>query len=338
MSDEMVKPDFGVLFDAENAEHRKNLCGWKKDKVAEGWDKVKSQFPIFRIQKKRGRKVFGTAAGAGKKRFLHQIMRKVLGSDTPNWAQEAGSCVGEGARNASDYLSCTNIFILNKSEKFRPSHVPYHYGCMRVFIGRENGVNFGGEDGGIGSFMADSVRKYGVLFCDEPNVPEYRGQASLARKWGAPPGPPKEFIPLAQKYLVKQTARITTWDQLVEAIVNGYPCTIASMLSVQMKPNSEGFHEETREGWAHQMCIIGIDDEWKDPYVIIRNSWADVHGRIKDFYTGEELPIGCIRVRKSVIERFLRDPDTEVFAFSQFDGFPEQRYELDRRLFDLFGN
>src|SRR3990167_4557052 len=74
-------------------------------------------------------------------------------------------------------------------------------------------------------------------------------------------------------------------------------------------------------------CIIGFGNN-PEPYGIILNSWADCHGRLKDFDNNEDLPIGIIRAKKNVIERMIQAGET--FAFSGLEGFPEQR--LDRAL------
>lgn len=327
------------LFPNESTTH-KNF-GWNRELAVEAWEKVKNNFDPFELKgksvKKKTKKV--SAGPTERKRFLWQIVRKLLNKDLVNYAQRAGSCVSEGARSCCNHLSATNIVVLNKSEKFRPSYAPYHYGTGRVFIAPTHGTNFGyDDDGSIGSYMAEAVQEYGNLFADTPGLEEYNGEAEIARRWGYRPGPKKEFVELGKQHLVKKAARIRSWDQMVEAITNGYPVHFCSMLSFQMQPNSQGFHEQTREGWGHCMSFLGIDDEWKDPYVLILNSWGDSHGQLKDFYTGENLPVGYIRARKSVIARALQDEDVEAFAFSDMDGFYERKKEIDKALFDLFGN
>jgi hypothetical protein len=312
----MNTPNFD-LFTVDSA-GVKNF-GWKHLEVKDAWEKVKGNFNPFKIVGAAPVKKKTRFGGEGRRRFLHPLVRKVVGQDLLNWAQRAGSCVAEGAGSACNYLACTNIALFNKSEKFRRSYVPYHYGTMRVFIGAKYGVNFGfNDDGGIGSFMAEAVKEYGNLFADTPGVEPYQGEADIARRWGYRPGPKKEFITEAKKYLVKTTARITNWEQLVEAVTNGYPCTIASMLSFQMNPNSAGFHEQTSEGWAHQMCIIGW---WNHPTLgeifYVLNSWGpDTHGT--DPAGG---PPGGFWVKKSDVDYMCND---EVFILSQWDGFPAQ--------------
>jgi hypothetical protein len=88
-----------------------------------------------------------------------------------------------------------------------------------------------------------------------------------------------------------------------------------------MEAGSDGFHSP-HGSWAHQMCIMGVDDSYKTPYALILNSWGDVHGHLKDFDTQEDLPVGVLRVRSDTIERMIKQDDT--FAFSHLDWFQDQ--------------
>ena len=261
----------------------------------------------------------------GKKVMLYEVVRKVIGKDTENIPQAIGDCVSWGARNAVEYLMATEKLMKGDHEKFEPVFAPYLYGTGRVLIGRGQ---LNGQDGSRGSWMADAVIKYGVLRSNFDGVPKYSG--SIAKKWGDTPGPDRKFIDEGTKHPVKSAAQIKTWDQLVEAIVNGYPCTTASDIGYDMQPSSDGFHRQT-DNWGHQMCFIGVDDRPTDPYAIILNSWGDAHGHLKDFDDGSNLPIGVLRVRKKDAEKHLRAKET--FAYSNFDGFPEQL--IDKKLFML---
>jgi hypothetical protein len=185
-----------------------------------------------------------------------------------------------------------------------------------------------GSDGSSGSWMADAVIKYGALAREEQGVPAYSGR--VAHQWGDTPGPPKNFIDIAKEHPVKSAAKIGGWDDLVSAVCNGYPCTVASNQGFNMEASSDGFHSP-RGTWSHQMCIVGVDDEYNDPYAIILNNWGDVHGRLKDFNNNEDLPMGVLRVRKKTIERMIGADET--FAYSNFDGFPEQ--PIEKELFKL---
>lgn len=315
--------------------------GWAGPTEAkDAWAKVKNNFDPFKLEgkaKKKSKTKTSGNASALRKRFIWEVVRKVAGKDLLNYPQQAGSCVSEAARSCCNYLAATQILLEKKAEGFKESYAPYHYSTMRTLVAPKHGTRFGcSEDGGIGSYMAESFSEYGNLFADIPGLEEYTGQASIARKWGCYQ-PKKEFILEGQKHLVKKVARITSWEDYVDAISNGYPIHFCSMLSWNMKPDSNGFHSQSREGWAHALAHISVDDEYKDPYCEILNSWGDCHGQLKNFYTQEALPVGIIRSKKSVIARELERDDVEAFALSDMDGFYERKSEIDKALFDLFG-
>jgi len=224
---------------------------------------------------------------------------------------------------------CCERLLKGDNEKFRPVFPPYLYGTGRIYVG---GGQLGNEDGSLGSWMADAIVKYGVLCSDEPGVPVYSG--SVASSWGGTRGRPTldKWKPIAEVHPVKSAAKIDNWDELVTAICNGYPCTVASMQGFNMEASSDGFHRANGQ-WAHQMTWIGVDDEVSDPYAILLNNWGDVHGRLKDFKTGENLPEGVLRVRKSTVQSMINAGET--FAYSNFDGFPDQQEKLEKALFKL---
>ena len=289
--------------------------------VKEQFDLIKGDFKSFSISAK-------SRDTKGSRTMLYEVVRKVLGKDTDNYPQEIGDCVAFGAKNAVEYLMAAERLMKGDRELWTPVFPSYLYGTGRVFIGKGQ---FDGSDGSLGSWMADAIIKYGVLRSDFKDVPKYSGRVSS--KWGDRPGPEKKFVDEGKLHPVKSAALVNTWDELVEAIANGYPCTTASDIGYNMEPSSDGFHRQT-DSWAHQMCIIGVDDGYKngsDPYAIILNSWGDAHGSMKDFTTGEPLPVGTLRVRRKDIEKHLRQDET--YAYSNFDGFPEQL--IDKALFML---
>jgi hypothetical protein len=269
-----------------------------------------------------------TRSYTGRKTFLYPVVRQALGKDLENIAQEIGDCVSWGCRNATDYLGCCDILVRKDAEKWRPSFPPYFYGTGRVLIGK--GQIPANEDGSLGAWMAAAVIQYGTIFRDEPGCPQYSG--NQAKKWGAKPGPDQKWVDFGKNFLIKSAAKIDSWDKLCEAVHNGYPCTVASNQGFEMEAGSDGFHA-AKGNWGHQMSIVGVDEEYQEPYALIRNSWGDVHGHLKDFQTGEQLPVGYIRAKRRVIEGMINAGET--FAFSQYDQFHEQK--IDDALFKIVG-
>lgn len=299
-----------------------NFKGWAGEELAkEQWDLLKSgsAFRKFSLSVPRG----------SRRMMLHEVVRKVLGQDTPNYPQEIGDCVSFGAKNAIEYLICAEKLLKGDLGKFRYIFPPYLYGTGRVYVGRGQ---LGNEDGSLGSWMAEAVVKYGVLAADHDNVPKYSGD--VAKNWGARNGAQylDKFKPTAQEHPVRSAAKINSWDELVAAICNGYPCTVASGQGFDMEASSDGFHAPRGE-WAHQMVITGVDDEVSDSYGLLLNSWGDAHGTIYDFLTKEKLPVGTLRVRKRTLEYMIRSG--EVFAFSNFEDFEDQNAKLEKELFKL---
>lgn len=316
-------------FEAAKAYRKGDFKGWL------GTDNpqlVKSQFDLFvtaGLIQPTFKLAGQTRQTSGKKMALYQVVRKILGKDTDNYPQEIGDCVSFGGKNAAEYVTCTQMLMSGLREKFRPVFPPYYYGISRTYEGRGQIPNW--SDGSMGSWLAAAVQKYGTLFADEPGVPQYSGR--VAKNWGNRNAKDDLdiWLPKAKNFLIKSVSLIRNWDDLVAAVVNGYPCPTASDVGYAMEASRDGFHRQI-EDWSHQMCFIGVDDNDKDPYALILNNWGDVHGHLKDFVDGHDLPVGVLRVRRSDAEKHIRAGET--FAYHNFDAAKEQ--DLDKALFDLF--
>lgn len=236
-------------------------------------------------------------------------------------------CVSFGGKNTTEYLQCVDIAIRNAQEKWRPIFPPYYYHTSRMKAG--GGQIPANEDGSLGSWLAQSAAEWGAICSDEPGVPQYSGR--LAKQWGGQRDVGQQYYDFGRKHLATSIALIRSWDDLVAALVNGYPCTTASNVGYEMLPGSDGLHRRGQP-WPHQMAFIGVGFSPME-YAIILNNWGDNHGKLKDFDDGSELPPGVLRVSRRDAEAHIRE--NETFAWSQFDGFPEQADQLERALFKL---
>ena len=281
--------------------------GWAGADVAEAaYAELEPTFPKFFIANQMN-------ATDGKRVVLWEYAVKTLGQHIPTFNQEVGDCVSQGASNALEYLQTVEITRLKEPERYRPVYQPYIYGTSRVFIGK-GGIR---GDGSVGVWAAEAVRQYGVLAADEAEVPPYSGD--VARSWGRS-GPPKKFVDIGKKHLLQTIAKVTTYEQVRDAIVNGYPVTVASDRGFRMTGVADkGKLWGSPYGvWNHQMCIIGVDDDSRRPGCYIINSWGpNAHGKPVD-----DAPPGGFWADASVINYMVKQGDS--FAFSQFDGFPEQ--------------
>ena len=303
---------------------KENLCGWGGPELA------KEQFNLIAGAMPSFKSMSPVNDYKGKRMMLWEFTRKVLGKDTENFAQEIGDCVSFGGKNCMEHLQCVEIAMNGDAEQFKPLFPPYFYGTSRINIG--NG-RLGWGDGSLGVWLQDAIKQYGVLPRNEGNVPKYSG--NVAKTWGTR-GVPQEFITEGKKHLVKTTAQITSAGDAANALLSGYPVAVCSNQGFTMEPGSDGFHK-ARGSWGHCMSIIGFEDHSQySLYFIILNSWGDVHGRLKDFTSGADLPVGVLRAKGDVVDRMLSQEDS--FAYSQFDGFPDNSDKLSKILFDIVGD
>ena len=283
--------------------------GWAGEYEAlKQWDMLGDRFSDFFIA--------GQRLATQKRSFrAWEPLRNVRGSDLITIPQETGDCVG---------MSTVDLLMVNQyleiaageSEEYHPLFCPYGYAVGRVLIGKKQ---LGSGPGSVGSWQAYGAQKYGVLRADFAGVPEYSGNVS--DRWGNDKDNWQQFLPEGKLHPIVTIARITSFTQLVDAICNGYLCTIASSLGFENKASDDGFHRR-RGRWEHQMGIWGISDDPQKPYIAIHNQWGNMHGQLTDFDTGEKWPTGMLRVRPEDIEPAYRNG--EIMCYSGFDGFPDR--------------
>ena len=269
---------------------------------------------------------------------LWELVRAVRGEDTSHAPQKTGDCVAFGAKNAVEYLQCAEIHA-GQTEGFRPVFPPFLYAAGRVLAG---GGRLRGRAGSLGGWQAAAVRDHGVLRSDAAGVPAYSG--ALADAWGdgrpARPGGGdgggggepagfRAFLPLAADHPVGAAARVRTWGEVVAAVANGSPVTVASDAGFAMTAGPDGYHAR-RGRWPHQMCVTCISDDPAKPWAALLNSWGDAHGRVRDFATGGVWPAGTLRVRREALEEMLRTG--EAYAYAAFAGFPPRQVDWGRLL------
>lgn len=296
----------------------KDLCGWVKPTASQFLNVAKSlPMPIFSdvYHDVKG-------SGAGKTVILSDYVKKLLKKHIGQ-IQAIGDCVSFGAAHAVDHTYCTEIVVKGDREEFIAlTSTEDIYGGSRVQIG--NG-QLGRGDGSIGAWAAKYVNEYGTLIrvkYEKDDLTTYSG--SRAQDWGNPGrGTPSYLLPIAKQHRIRTVSLVQTYEEVRDAIANGYAVTIASNQGFSSTRDKDGFLKPYGT-WAHQMCLIGVDDAFSRKAVLCLNSWPYnwVSGP-----TRHDMPPGSFWIDANVLEdRILSMGDSWVF--SDREGFPIKKLNL----------
>jgi hypothetical protein len=319
----LIREKFNFIDSFDGPKTIPELCGWVGESHKE---LLREAFDFLNPSGAAGFEIKGSAPIEGARSLLWETARKILGTDTPNYPQATADCTAFSAKNCTEYLQ---FYPIANGERavFKRTFPPYFYGASRVLIGQKR---LGYQGGSLGVWQAQAAMKYGALAIDSPQCPSYSGK--ISDQWGIN-GPPDDLIPIGQEHLVKNTALIRSWDELVMALLNGYPVSVCSSVGFSMLPDQEGFHERGPQ-WNHAMTCIGVNNgtiKGKRQYAAILNNWGDVHGNLVDFDSCEPWPKGTLRVQRKDIEDMLAANDS--YAYSIFSGFPAQDPGRDKFTF-----
>jgi hypothetical protein len=241
--------------------------------------------------------------------------------------QQTGSCVGNGLGQALWYLSAVEVHRLKDPEQVLMPFWLLPYGRSRMYAGMDNH-----GEGSFGSSAALAISKDGVIPFNLEGLPQPTNRDGLTwgkeaeLEWSRGSKIDEKWLNLSRKHLVKTTARIRSADDAIAALRNYYPLTCASMFGfTPMIPEISGTPpvrvvQRRNDSWGHQMCCIGWikHPEHGDIFYIL-NSWGkELHGVPAGSFNE---PPGGFWIKKKEMEFICRD---EVFAFSQFQGFPAQ--------------
>lgn len=255
--------------------------------------------------------------GEGKVALLYEAVRQLHGSFPIN-NQTVGDCVSMGAAGCAQVLMATDIVLRGDREEWMGlvATEPIYAGS-RVEVG---GGQLGNSDGSVGAWAAKWMTDWGIIVRGKYgmiDLTEYSGQR--AREWGRRGvGCPDELEPIAREHPIKTASKCTSYEQARDAIVNGYPVSVASMVGFNDRRDSDGFLRRSGS-WAHQMYFAGVDDDYKRPGLLCVNSWglSWVSGP-----TRHNQPEGSFWVDADTCDSMLGQGDS--FAYSGFEGFPAQ--------------
>ncbi len=296
--------------------HDVKLGGWRKNPAE-----------VARVLATMPRPLFAAAApglarsGAGQTVLLYKAFRDVNDGEYIDYpAQEIGDCVSQGFGHGIDLLAAVQIAIGKAPESFEQTATEAIYGMARIDIGGEYGDK---DDGAVGAWAAKAVSRFGTV--SRKVLGPYDGKR--AKQWGTF-GVPDDVKRLATAHKVRTASLVTKYEELEDALANGYPVTVCSDQGFTIERDDDGFC--AAEGnWGHCMLIVGVraDDR---PGACIFQSWGS------DCPTGPlalDQPPNSFWADREVVASMLAMEDS--WAISNFDGYPLQSLP-DRWSYDGF--
>jgi hypothetical protein len=242
---------------------------------------------------------------------LWQACINVTGSNLPADKQTIGDCVSHGHSRGMDYLQCVQINMGKFSGQFIPGeHDCYSeaiYGMMRA-----RAHQLSNQDGAVGAWAVESLQGDGYPMRKGRT---YDGQK--AKLWGAR-GTPSEIANEGKDFKLAQFTMVTSVDEAITALWNGYPVTICSNQGFTMERNADGI-AEAQGSWAHCMVCIGFLMVGGNPIFIILQSWGQ---NVPSGPTIRGMPDNAFGCRANIFSRILNARDS--YLLSSVPGIPAQ--------------
>jgi hypothetical protein len=276
-----------------------SLCGWRGVDATQ--QMFASQFTALRLAAPH---LFGAAAPT-EPVLLYKAWSDVLGKYPDYAAQQIGDCVSFGHGHGNDLLQCIEI-KLGESVEYRETDTEFIYATSREVAGILDT-----DDGSYGAAAVKAMTTIGMVSREMLGADgTYSGDR--AKEWGRI-GPPHDLETQAAPYKLGSAALVSTWDDLVAAITNGYPVTICTSQGFNLTRDADGFCE-AQGTWGHCMVIGGL--RFDRPGACILQSWGP------DMPTGSvvlDQPSFSFWAEQKVIESILGEGD--CWALSKAPAF-----------------
>jgi hypothetical protein len=220
-------------------------------------------------------------------------------------AQTIGDCVSMGHGHGNDLLEAVEYCLDTLLDAaIVGTCTEFIYGESRKVAGI-----LGRQDGSYGAAAVKAMTTVGMI--SRQTSGPYSGKK--AKQWGLS-GPPTNLEQVASSYKLGAAANVSTWDELVAALANGYPVTECSTWLPSGKRDQDGFCDRYGSG-GHCQLIIGV--RFDKPGACIFNSWP------QEFYSGPQalgIPQESCWVEQATVEKMLAGGD--CWALSGSPGFP----------------
>lgn len=257
-----------------------------------------------------------------------QSKNKHVGEDFTCGPQQTGDCVSWGLARCIENLQAQQVFM-GKSDRIIDVFRPGLYGIAKVNFSRAGPP-------GQGAYPDVAIKAWQAMghLTSEENPPPYSKR--LADQWGAQ-GVPDRYLPVMKERAGGTAYPIRTVKELRNAIVNGFPCTIAGPFKPGSKYTADGrncMKWNGRNWGGHQMCVLGYDGSPASGqcYFWIQNSHGpNAEGSVKP--TTDEPP-GGFWMEWDELENHYWPLGVQCWAVSYIAGFKSNG--IDWSQFDQF--
>ncbi len=186
-----------------------------------------------------------------------------------------GNCVSHGTRNAVDLTRAVEIELKGEAEGF------YVKGATEAIYGSRGHPNQGMSCAGAARFVSqtggillrkDYTEEFGL------DLSNYKNSYKEGMAWGRK-GVPAKVVAEAKKHQVGSASLIGSTREVMDALANGYGCSVCSGYGFSSKRDENGVSRRSGS-WSHCMCIAGYDDtdamrkKYRGPIFLIINSWG----------------------------------------------------------------
>lgn len=335
MADEFL---FDNVYDVVAA-YEKGFLGAYADPEADArlWEYVQASGGV--VDGAMACQTFGLdGSGAGKLSLPFLEIFALYPDCLPGGAQGRGDCVSWSTRNSVLGTMCCEITSgipdevsgrLEGAPEVEP--VARAYGVLSteaIYNWRRHG-----GDGWTCSAAARVVLQESGLWLrknyPEINVDFTKYSARNAGLYGSRT-PPESWLAIGREHLVRTATDVHDYAHLRDLLANGYCVSSCGGESFSDRRDDHGVAARTRQGWAHAMAYLGVDDrpEIKELYklpsdeglVLVQNSWGEWNGGPRRIYgTNIDIPVGSFWARWSDIR------NRSMIAFSGVNGWPPKK-------------
>lgn len=262
-----------------------------------------------------------------KSALLYELEIKANGKLCNRIWQQEGSCVGAAGAFSYTQTMCGDAVYRQTGEAIKDVFPWATWGIGR----RLAGMNRRGA-GSYGAAQAKAVSEWGMLAADDSRLPQptnrdgwlvWSGKIELDYSYPAQwPVSERDLEADASKHQMGYVAQIQKWEELMQALAQGYGVTVASMFGTKPVVRDGFLVGEWTTSWAHQMTVDGYH-EHPNLGILVKwqNQWGPAAHPACPFLSPKGIR-GAFWTTKATFEKVMQSRGAEVFVHGNSGDWP----------------